>query len=139
MEMDCEGLYFFTAQVVDEEGVLYDDSFAIAIISGEQLDMLLKAKWDDVKTALIAGDIETALRYHNEKSHEKYTAIYNALGAHLPTLVAQMQNLSWIGYADGTAKYRIRQDHDVEGQIVTITYVIYFSRGRNGIWSIEKY
>ena len=139
VEMDCEGLYFFTAQVVDEEGVLYDDSFAIAIISGEQLDTLLKAKWDDVKAALIAGDIETALRYHNEKSHEKYTAIYNALGAHLPTLVAQMQNLSWIGYADGTAKYRIRQDHDVEGQIVTITYVIYFSRGRNGIWSIEKY
>ena len=135
----CEGLYFFTAQVVDEEGVLYDDSFAIAIISGEQLDTLLKAKWDDMKAALIAGDIEAALRYHNERSHEKYAAIYNALGEALPTLIAQMQDISWIGYADGTAKYRIRQDHDVEGQVVTITYVIYFSRGRNGIWSIEKY
>ena len=134
----CEGLYFFTAQVVDEEGVLYDDSFAIAIISGEQIDTLLKAKWDDMKAALIAGDIEAALRYHKERSHEKYTAIYNALGEALPTLIAQMQDISWIGYADGTAKYRIRQDHDVEGQVVTITYVIYFSRGRNGIWSIEK-
>ena len=139
VELNGEGLYFFTAEVVDGEAAIYSDSVAIAIISGERLDTLLKAKWDGMKAALIAGDIDAALRYHHERGHEGYAAVYNALGANLPTLVSQMREISWICYTDGIAKYRIRQDHDIEGEVVTITYYIYFRQGANGLWLIEKY
>jgi hypothetical protein len=50
-----------------------------------------------------------------------------------------MQAISWICYVDGTAKYRIRQDHEIDGEVVTVTYYIYFSRGDSGLWLIERY
>ena len=139
VELNGEGLYFFTAEVVDGEAAIYSDSVAIAIISGEQLDSLLKAKWNDMKAALISGDIDAALRCHHERGYEKYKAIYEALGDKLPALVSQMQDISWVCYTDGCPEYRIRQDHDVNGQIVSITYHIHFSRGENGLWMIEEY
>jgi hypothetical protein len=53
---------------------------------------------------------------------DRYAAIYTALGDKLPTLAGQMQAIAPV-YLDGVrAKYRIRQDHDVDGQTVTITY-----------------
>ena len=139
VELNGEGLYFFTAEVADGEAAIYSDSVAIAIISGEQLDSLLKAKWNDMKAALISGDIDAALRCHHERGYEKYKAIYEALGDKLPALVSQMQDISWVCYTDGCPEYRIRQDHDVNGQIVSITYHIHFSRGENGLWMIEEY
>jgi hypothetical protein len=32
-----------------------------------------------------------ALQYHHERSQERYSAIYNAIGSDLSTLVSQMQ------------------------------------------------
>jgi hypothetical protein len=54
-------------------------------------------------------------------------------------LATQMQDISWICYVNGLAKYRIRQNHEISGQVVTITYYIYFSRDENGLWLIERY
>ena len=139
VRLDQAGIYYLTAEVSDAQGDTYSDKLAIVVLSAEELDVLLKAKWADMKAALMAGDIQHALQFHHERYHEKYTAIYNALGNDLPSLAEQMQDISRICYIDGTAKYRIRQNHDISGQVVTITYYIYFSRGGNGLWLIEKY
>ena len=139
VKLDQAGIYYFSAEVSDTQGDIYSDTVAIVVMSAEALDGLLKAKWTDMKTTLMSGDIEQALQFHHERYREKYTAIYNALGNDLPSLVQQMQDISQIWYNDGTTKYRIRQNHDINGQFVTITYYIYFSRGENGLWLIEKY
>jgi hypothetical protein len=139
VRLDQAGIYHFIAEVSDEAGGTYDDTIALVVMSAEELDRLLKARWAGMRTALISGNIEQALRFHHERYHEKYTAIYNALGSNLPTLAEQMPDISHICYNDGSAKYRVRQNHDINGQTRTITYYIYFSRGGNGLWSIEKY
>ena len=92
-----------------------------------------------MKTALIAGDVDGALEYHHENQRERYAAIYNAIGSGLENLAGQMQDIFWISYVNGLAKYRIRQNHEISGQVVTITYYIYFSRDKNGLWLIERY
>jgi hypothetical protein len=119
--------------------VTYTDTIAIVVVDASALDALLQQKWADMKAALISGNIEEALKYHHERSHESCSAIYNAIGSDLPTLVSQMQNISLIYCVDGTAKYRIRQDHNINGQIVTITYYVYFIHDEDGLWRIEKY
>jgi hypothetical protein len=139
VKLGMAGIYYLTAQASDAKGNTYSDKLAVVVLSAEELDVLLKAKWADMKSALMAGDIQHALQFHHERCHEKYTAIYNALGNDLPSLVEQMQDISRICYIDGTAKYRIRQNHDINGQVVSVTYYIYFSRGGNGLWLIEKY
>ena len=104
-----------------------------------ELDALLQDKWAGMKAALTAGDVEGALDYHLEYSQDKYAAVYSALGSDLPNLAQQMQNISPVFYDEARAKYRIRQDHEVEGETVTITYYIYFSKDESGIWKIERY
>lgn len=139
VKLGLAGIYFFSAEASDDQGNTYSDKLAIVVLSAEELDVLLKTKWADMKAALTAGDIQHALQFHHERYHEKYTAIYHALGNDLPSLVEQMQDISRICYIDGTAKYRIRQNHDISGQTVSITYYIFFSRGGNGLWLIERY
>jgi hypothetical protein len=133
-----EGIYYFTAEVIDDT-VTYTDTIAIVVVDASALDALLQQKWADMKTALISGNIEKALQYHHERSQERYSAIYKAIGSDLPTLVSKMQDISLIYCVDGTAKYRIRQDHNINGQIVTITYYVYFIHDEDGLWRIEKY
>ena len=139
VEIMTEGVYTFRIDVTDDKGNVYTDELAVETINAVVLDTLLQDKWAGMKAALISGNIEHALRFHHERYHEKYTAIYNAFGDDLPTLSGQMQDISWISYTDGIAKYRIGQNHDINGQIVTITYYVYFRQGENGLWFIERY
>jgi hypothetical protein len=50
-----------------------------------------------------------------------------------------MQEIEIIFLEGNRAKYAINRDHDIDGQIITITYFIYFSRDINGLWKIERY
>jgi len=131
------GLYFFTAEV-DHEGTTYTDTIALLAMDQGELDALLKAKWEAMKAALIAGDIEGALSYHYQGLRDKYEAIYNLLGDELATKVQQMQGIELIYSTGYGAKYRIRREHDIEGQTVTITYYIYFSKDEKGLPYLEK-
>jgi len=88
---------------------------------------------------LVAGDIEKALSYHHEAFKERHESIYNLLGNNLPSLAQQMQDIEMIFAEGNRAKYGINRDHDIDGQIVTITYYIYFSKDENGLWKIERY
>lgn len=133
-----EGVYYLTAEVVHET-VTYTDTIAVVVVDASGINTLLQQKWADMKTALIAEDVGKALTYHQNDSQEKYAAIYNALSGNLPMLAQQMRAISLIYFEDTRAKYRILQDHDVEGQTVTITYYIYFSKDEDGIWKIVRY
>jgi len=139
LEISTSGVYTFGVAVTDQRGHAYSDDVTVKVIDEAALDALLQAKWAGMKAALMAGDVQGALAYHHEYSRERYGAIYNALGDELPALVGQMQAISWICYVDGTVKYRIRQNHEINGEVVTVTYYIYFSRGENGLWLIERY
>ena len=104
-----------------------------------ELDVTLKAKWNEMKTALINGDIEKSLSYHHDGLKDKYEAIYTNLGSDLAIKASQMQAIEMVYATENRAKYRIERDHDIQGQIVTITYYIYFSKDRRGLWQIERY
>jgi hypothetical protein len=132
------GTYYFTS-TVEFEGAIYSDTVAIYVMDKTQLDNLLKLKWNAMKQALICGNIEGAMAYYQKAVHEKYNAIYTALGSELTTLIQQMNDISPIVFYDVLAKYRIRQDHDINGQMITITYYIYFSKDEKGLWRIENY
>ncbi len=139
VKMTAEGIYYFTAEAIGPDNKTYTGTVSVVVLNKAEFDAMLQEKWDDMKTALIAGDIQGALRLHHGMLRDKYEAIYKLLGNDLSTKVQQMQDIELI-YAEGDrAKYRIRRDHTIEGQTVTITYYIYFSRDENGLWKIERY
>lgn len=137
--MEAPGFYFFTALVQDGNGTTYQDEMAVLVRDRDELDALLKAKWNGMRQALISGTIQEAVAFHIASVRDEYEAIYNALGDRLPTLVSQMQEIGLIFAEDGRAKYRIRKEQTINGNPEIITYYIYFYFNEDGIWRIENY
>lgn len=134
-----EGIYYFTVQARDELYLIHTDTVAVQVLSEEALDALLKEKWDRMKGALAAGDHEKALSYHHPAFRDRYEALYSLLGNKISSLAQETQNIELIFAEGDRAKYRVNRDHEIDGQIVTITYYVYFSRDENGLWKIERY
>ena len=129
----------FTAQVADAQSNVHTDAVTIHVMDRAILDGILRAKWNAMKSALIAGEIQGALLYHHEVLRHKYETIYGLLGPQLAGKMEEMQDIELIYATGDRAKYRIRRNHNVQGQNVTITYYIYFSKTGIGLWLIERY
>ncbi|MBW2039963.1 MAG: hypothetical protein JRI46_10320 [Deltaproteobacteria bacterium] len=139
VRITTEGIYEFTAEVMDEQNNAYTDTTAIVVLDRAELDAMLKAKWEGMKSALANQDIEKALNYFAEDTQGLYRDIYTALGDNIPQIAQDMQDIQLI-YAEGRlAKYRIRRDEEHGGQVYPITYYIYFVRDRDGLWKIYRY
>jgi hypothetical protein len=66
----------------------------------------------------------TVVNFHHGILKDRYDAIYDLLGSDLPILAQQMQDKELIYATGDRAKYRIKRDHNIDGQTVTITYYL---------------
>jgi hypothetical protein len=144
LEFNCDfkvpGIYTFKYVVEDEQGVEYaSQPVSVNVLDRAELDALLKARWNGMKSGLSSQDVEGALAYFVETSQDKYRVIYTALQAQLPQLATDMQNIEMVYAKDGRAKYRIIRQQMIEGTPVDITYYIYFNWDANGLWKIDEY
>ena len=134
-----EGIFYPTITVTDNQGNTYSDTIAVTVFSKTEIDSLLKGKWEGMKGALNRGDIEGALSYFAYDSKEKYRTSFTRLQDKIQSIVSNMQNIELIYVKEDIAKYRITREQVFDGQIRTITYYIYFSKNRDGIWQIEQF
>ena len=133
------GIYSFTAEVTDTESNTYTDTIAVVVLDQVELDVLLKAKWEEMKSFLIDNNIEAALNYFHESSKENYQEIFSLLIDRLPEIASAMREIELISVKDRVAKYRIKREEEVQGQLYDITYYIYFVKDLNGLWRIESF
>ncbi|MCJ7603097.1 MAG: hypothetical protein MUO63_16560, partial [Desulfobulbaceae bacterium] len=137
--VSATGLYVVTVQVTDAAGAVYTDSAAILVMDKAALDALLKGKWNGMKTALAAGNIEGGMQYFVNPSRERYRQTFTVLADKLPAIVQAMEDIEMIYYTDGIAKYRINRVHDIDSAPVNITYYIYFERDWDGLFKIYQF
>jgi len=139
MRMTTAGIYTFAAEAKDPQGNTYTDTVTVTVLNKAELDALLRTKWEGVKSALGNQNVDGTLKYFAAETKGLYRDIYTALGANLPQIAQDMQNVQFI-YAEGRlAKYRIRRDEEHGGQVYPITYYIYFVRDGDGLWKIYRY
>ena len=134
-----EGIFYPVITVTDNLGNAYSNTAAITVSSKTEMDTLLKAKWEGMKTALTNGDVEGAVGYFHEGSQAKYREIFQLLQNELPNISANMQDTQLIYLKGNIAKYRIRREQEIKGTLQTITYYIYFVRDENGLWKVESF
>jgi hypothetical protein len=139
VRVTAPGLYVFTAEVADVYGNVYMDSITIHVIDQVTLDGILRAKWNAMKSALIAGDKQKALSCFHAGSRADYQAIFDALGGRLAGIASALGEIGPVYYKDKIAKYRIRREEVVQGQTYNITYYIYFAKDPQGLWHIESF
>lgn len=136
------GLYFITAndvEVVDNvTSVPHSDTVAIMAEDKAQFDLKLTGTWGGMSDALSNSNNSQALRYISYATKEKYSFIFEDLADFMPDIMASMRGFELV-YVDGIlAKYRVLRDQEIDGQILTITYFIYFVKGADGLWRIES-
>jgi len=134
-----EGTFFPTVTGKDEQGNIYSDTTAIAVLNKTELDTLLKGKWEGMKGALVSRNMEGGLMYFYDGSKESYRQAFNMILADLPKIVSDMLGIEMIYVKDDLAKYRIRRDQNIDGTLQTFTYYIYFLRDRSGVWKINRF
>jgi hypothetical protein len=135
----AEGLYEFTAEAADPQNNTYSASVSILVLNRNELDGLLRTKWNGMKQGLTSRNIEQALRYFLQKSGERYRPVFSALAEKLPGIVSDMQEIELIYSTNGVSKYRINRVHIMDGEPVTITYYISFAVDDNGIWKLDQF
>lgn len=130
------GLYAPTLTVKDSYGVVHTDTMIVNVMDYLDMQAVFRDIWSKMRTALLAGDIETELKYHTVNYKEKYRAIFNALGADgIQSVYSGLSEvyLNFIAgpYAEG---FIFRQEN---GKYYS--YPVHFALGDDGRWGVYGY
>jgi hypothetical protein len=134
-KISSEGAYNFIAQVADPEGRIYEDTLAVMAFSKEQMDNLLKGKWEGARARLANGDIDGALPLFSERKKGKYKDLLSALAPVLPKIVEEMSNIQLIEIYGDTAIYDLRTVRNG----VEYSFQLLFTRDQDGLWKITSF
>jgi len=130
------GLYFPTITVTDTLGNTYTDTGIVNVLDRNTVDALLKAKWEGMKGAVLAGSIETALNYFIDTSKDRYRTIFNQIGGEgLTAIFSAFTDLITASVGTIDAQYEaIRQENGSAS-----AYAVLFVKDRNGLWKIRAF
>ena len=135
LKITAEGIYHITYIATDSNNIQYTDTIAIAAISRNAVDTLLKGKWGLMKTALESGEIENALIHIASGSKDMYRYNFALMSSILPTIAQDMGNITLIKIEDNVAEYEMTATQG--GQ--TLSFYVEFIRDIDGIWRIRFY
>lgn len=133
------GIYFPRVTVTDAQGASFWETAVVNVLSREEIDARLKAKWVGLKGALIKKDFDIALSFFSLETKDLYGKIFTALAEQMPQIAAGLGEIQLVSVQESEAKYRIIRDEMWTGQIYPISYEIIFSQDENGIWKIERF
>ncbi len=133
------GFYVATAAVTDTRGTRFTATTLVTVFDRGQIDDFLKGKWNAMKAALIRGDIEGAVQPFTPTQRDRYRTLFTALSDQISQIAQDMEDIQLIYVIEGRAKYRIRRTQLYGGQLVRLTYYIYFMQDQNGFWSIQEF
>src|SRR3990172_2947882 len=99
------GLYFPSVTVTDTLGNAYTETTVVNVLSRDEMDNLLKGRWEGMREGLVNGDIDRALKFFHEGSKEKYGTIFQLVGSELPNIATNMREIQLVYIHEDVAKY----------------------------------
>lgn len=92
-----------------------------------------------MKTALMQGNVDTAVSFFTSTQQDRYRTLFTALGSSISQIAANMQDIQLIYLEEGVAKYRLPRDQIYGGQATTFVYYVYFVQDGSGIWNLHSF
>lgn len=129
------GLYFPKVTITDTQGNTYEETTIINVLSKEEMDALLKGKWDGMKVGLINGNIDKAISFFEEGSQSIYRQQFTALKPTLNIISNEMGQINLAKIEDDRAEYEIITTRNG----VTYSYHLLFVRDKDGLWKIKRF
>jgi len=131
------GLYFPRVTVTDTQGNNYMETTVVNVFSLQELDALLKAKWEGMKGALANQDIEGAMQNFTAAGKALYREQFTALLPVLLEIVGEL-NAAQIVLASvegNEAVYEILVRRDG----TPFSFQLKFIKDSNGLWKIWRF
>ncbi|HEY5649757.1 MAG TPA: hypothetical protein VIU33_09670 [Nitrospiria bacterium] len=113
-------------------GNVSSDTVAINVMDPFDVEALLRHRWEGMKIALEAGNIETALVYFSPGAREKFQYVFETLAPDLPEVAASLQPLRLVGVRDFIAECFTNRLEEGEFN----AYFVYFTRDSSGLWKL---
>jgi hypothetical protein len=116
------------------DNVVYQDTVAITVLNKNQLDALLKAKWEGMKGKLIGGNVEASLDYFVYGIRETYREMFNQFGlAKISSILSKNTDFKLsINYGRVAECGAIKTEEDG----TAYSYPVRFVLDEKGIWKI---
>jgi hypothetical protein len=103
------------------------------VLSRDELDALLKSKWEGMKAALVSGNIKEALTYFTGPVPERYRQTFTRLQANLHGLISSIESFHLLDVTDELADAEVFRTRNG----VTYSFPVTFVKDRNGLWKIQ--
>ena len=126
------GLYFPRVTVSDTQGNIYAETTVFHVLSREEMDALLKSKWEGMKGAMANKDVEKALSYFVDNSKEMFRYNFELMRDLLPIIVQEMGEIHIIRVVGQVAEYQMIAIQDG----IEFSFYIKFVKDGEGIWRI---
>jgi hypothetical protein len=133
------GLVAPVVRATDDQGMVYTATTTVNVLPQNQIDGLIRAKWNGMKDALRGNAIEAAATYFLPTQQARYRTLFTLLGSRLTQVVNDMAEIEGIYVTGRQAQYRIQRTELVNGQPMAISYYIYFILGTDGVWRIRDF
>ena len=133
------GLIAPVLRATDNQGVVYTATTVVNVLPQNQIDGLIRAKWNGMKDALRGNAIEAAVTYFLPSQQARYQTLFTLLGSRLGQVATEMAEIECIYVMGRQAQYRIQRTELVSGQPTAISYYIYFILGTDGVWRIRDF
>ncbi|MBI5676506.1 MAG: hypothetical protein HZC48_11915 [Nitrospirae bacterium] len=135
VRLKAEGIYTLTASATDINNNTYTDTIAITVLNKDQLNIMLKGKWEGMKGALMIGDTETALTYINTEKRETHRNKFEALAGTMPAILDTFVEFNFVKFYKNTVGYEIVANENGVKYSYPITFII----DTDGIWRFKKF
>jgi hypothetical protein len=105
VKLTTVGVYTFGIEVKDQHGHTHTDEETVEVVDAAVLNALLQAKWMGMKAALMAGDIQNAVKYFVSNRQNAYSLVFNDLSDKIGEKISATGELEAFEESDNEARY----------------------------------
>jgi hypothetical protein len=129
------GIYYFTADVMDDQSNTYTDTVAVLVLDQAVLDALLRVKWDEMRSALTQNDVDSAVSYFDSSTQDAYQTVFTANPQLLTQMAQKLDDIQFIDVMKHSVEYDIRATKDG----TEYSFYLLFIKDDKGLWKIKSF
>jgi Glucodextranase, domain B/Bacterial Ig domain len=126
------GLYVAQLQATDQQSIRHTANVTIVVHDTVVLDAMFKNLWSGMNTALLNGDIATALLFLDSAAQAKYEQVWRVLQPHMADIVASYSPVRALSISDSIGEYGLNRTINGEKRL----FLIYFLKNDDGVWRL---
>ena len=129
------GIYYFTADVTDDQSNTYTDTVAVLVLDQAVMDALLRGKWEGMRSALTQNDVDSAVSYFDSSTKDAYQTFFTGNPQLLAQMAQVLDDIQFVRTDDNMAEYDIRATKDG----TEYSFYLLFIKDDKGLWKIKSF